>query len=113
MPCITELYNIFYSNGQKVIPQDIYDLLSPVALAHLIKVDGSVERHGLIICTDFYSVQDVVRIINVMIIRYRLEYTLRFHTPTQPRIYIRECTMLMLRQIVNLTCDSMLYKIKF
>ena len=75
--------------------------------------DGSIQRHGLTICTDSYSVQDVVRLMNVLMIRYRLESTLRYHTPTQPRIYIRERSMSLLRQIVKpYMCPSMLYKIK-
>jgi hypothetical protein len=36
LPCITELYSLFYVNGVKVIPQNIYELLTPVALAHWI-----------------------------------------------------------------------------
>lgn len=34
MPCLTELHSLFYRNGVKVIPENIYDLLTPVALAH-------------------------------------------------------------------------------
>ena len=36
LPCFTELYNLFYINNVKVIPKNIYDLLSPVALAQWI-----------------------------------------------------------------------------
>ena len=38
MPCITELHSLFYVNGVKVIPENIYELLTPVALAHVIMV---------------------------------------------------------------------------
>jgi hypothetical protein len=75
MPCLTKLYSIFYPNGVKVIPENIYELLTPVALAHMIMGDGSVQRHGLIICTDSYSIEDTIRLINVLIIKYRLECT--------------------------------------
>jgi hypothetical protein len=113
MPCITELHSLFYSEDKKVIPQNIYDLLTPAALSHLIMGDGSAQRHGLIICTDSYSAQDVVRLMNVLIIRYRLKCTLRYHTPTQPRIYISESSMPLLLTIVRPhMCPSMLYKIK-
>jgi hypothetical protein len=101
MPCLTELHSLFYPNGVKIIPNNIYDLLTPAALAHLIMGDGAARPHGLIICTDSYSIEDVVRLINVLIIRYRLECTLRFHTPTQPRIYIRQHYMPLLRSIVR------------
>jgi len=86
MPCLTELHSLFYLNGSarreqarlrcaagvKIIPQDIYNMLTPVALAHMVMGDGSVSRHGLILCTNSYSVQDVVRLMNVLIIRYIL-----------------------------------------
>jgi len=101
MPCFTALHSLFYPGGTKVVPTNIYVLLTPVALAHWIMGDGSTERHGLIICTDSYSIEDVVRLINVLIIRYRLECTLRHHTPTQPRIDIRQRSMPLLRTIVR------------
>ena len=124
---------MFYPKGVKIIPENIYDLLTPVALArgrqaprfylgplsrshiktHLIMGDGKKSRHGLILCTDSYIIQDVVRLINVLNIRYRLVCTLRYHTPTQPRIYIRERSMPLLRTVVKPhMCCSMLYKIK-
>jgi hypothetical protein len=34
LPCITDIYNLFYINKIKIIPSNIYDLLTPVALAH-------------------------------------------------------------------------------
>ena len=50
--------------------------------------DGSKQSHGLILCTDSYSLQDVVRLINVLIIRYGLICSLREHRKGQYRIYI-------------------------
>ena len=109
MSCFTVLHNLFYSNGKKIIPQNIYELLTPLALAHVIMGDGSAQRHGLIICTYSYTVQDVVRLINVIIIKYRLNCTLRYHTTNQPRIYISERSIHMLQDIVrNHMCASML-----
>lgn len=55
MPCITELHSLFYPNGVKLVPQNIYELLTPVALAHMVMGDGSAKSHGLIICTNSYS----------------------------------------------------------
>jgi hypothetical protein len=112
MPCFTELYYLFYPNGVKIIPEDIYNLLTPVALAHLIMGDGSVKPHGLILCTDSYSLKDVVRLMNVLIIKYRLECTLRFYPKNQYRIYIKQSSMPILRSIViSFMTKSMLYKI--
>jgi len=112
LPCFSELRSLFYINKVKRVPADIYNLLTPPALAHLIMGDGSVKQHGLILCTDSYSLFDVVRLMNVLIIRYNIDCTLRFHTPTQPRIYIRQRSMNIVRKLVKpYMAKSMLYKI--
>jgi hypothetical protein len=59
-----------------------------------------------------YNIVDVVRLMNVLIIRYNLDCTIRFHTPTQPRIYIRQSSMPTVRELVRpYMAKSMLYKI--
>ena len=77
MPCLTELRELFYPNGVKIVPYNIFELLTPIALAYMIMGDGSVQRHGLIICTNNYSIEDVVRLMNVLIIQYKLECKIR------------------------------------
>jgi hypothetical protein len=107
------LRSLFYINRAKIVPKDIYNLLTPVALAHIIMGDGVAKQYGLIICTDSYNIVDVVRLMNVLIIRYNLDCTIRFHTPTQPRIYIRQSSMPGVRELVKpYMAKSMLYKIK-
>jgi hypothetical protein len=71
LPCFTNLHSLFYPLGIKIIPSNIYELLTPIALAHLIMGDGSpYKKTGITICTDSYTIQDVVLLINVLIIRY-------------------------------------------
>jgi hypothetical protein len=115
MPCITDLHSLFYPQGVKVIPDNIYELLTPVALAHLLMGDGSVQRHGLIICTNGYSIEDVVKLMNVLMIRYRLECSIRearFHRRLEYMIYIKQGSMPLLRIIVKpYMHPSMLYKL--
>lgn len=81
LPCLTELYYIFFANGVKVIPDNIYELLTPVALAHWIMGDGvNYKGYGVSLATDSYSstatgegkIKDTVRLMNVLIIRYNL-----------------------------------------
>lgn len=76
MPCFTELYDIFYVNGVKVIPNNIYELLTLVDFAQLILGDGGFKSKEIYLCTDSYAIQDVVRLMNVLIIRYELKCTL-------------------------------------
>lgn len=61
--------------GTKIVPNNIYDLLTPVSLAHWIMGDGNARPHGLILCTDSYSIEDVIKLMNVLIIKYRVECT--------------------------------------
>ena len=112
LPCITELYTLFYDGKVKIIPDNIYDLLTPPALAHFIMKDGVALAYGLTICTDSFTIIEVVKLMNVLLIRYDLDSLLRYHTSSQPRIYIRSGSMSKLREIVEpYMAPSMMYKI--
>ena len=111
MSCITELYNIFYLDKIKVIPDNIYELLTPIALAHFIMGDGTRTGNGLIICTHNFSVQEVVKLINVLMIKYRFICTLRMNWG-KPTIYISSKSLDLLRAtVIPYMEPSMLYKI--
>jgi hypothetical protein len=113
LPCFTELYNIFYVNGVKVIPDNIYALLTPVALAHLIMGDGvNYKGYGLALATESYSIKEIVLLMNVLTIRYNLNCSLHARYGDRYRIYISSKSMAQLRSIVEPHMDrSMLYKI--
>jgi hypothetical protein len=64
------------------VPLDIYHLLSPVALAYWIMGDGSVHPSGVVLCTDSFSVPDVIRLMNVLTIRYGLKCTIHWKKST-------------------------------
>lgn len=98
--CFSELYSIFYPKGVKVVPKNIYDMLTPVALAHLIMGDGTFVS-GVLICTDSFILKDVVKLMNVLIIKYSLECTLREPKKDQYRIYIRKQSLSILVAIVK------------
>ena len=101
LSCLTKLHSLYYPNGIKIIPADIYNLLTPIALAHWISGDGTKNRHGLTISTESFSVEDTVRLLNVLMIRYRLDCSLHKHSIGYS-IYIKENSMPLLRTIVQL-----------
>ena len=115
-PCFKELRSIFYVDKVKIIPDNIYELLTPVALAHMIMGDGSVSRHGLVLCTNSYRLEEVVLLMNVLMIRYELECTIhkkRRNQKIEHMIYIRQGSMPSLLNIVSpYMHESMLYKLK-
>lgn len=111
LPCFTELRELWYPNGNKIIPDDIYDLLTPIALAHWICGDGYWAKSGVALCTESFNTKDTVRLLNVLVIKYRLECTLQ-QRGTGSRIYIRGKSRALLCNIVKPHMhDSMLYKL--
>lgn len=113
LSCLTELYTLFYPNKIKIIPNNIYDLLTPIALANWIMGDGSSRTTGLVLCTDSYTTQEVVLLMNVLKIKYNLNCTLRYHKQGHPRIYIRKQSIDTLRTIVTpYIIPSMMYKLQ-
>jgi len=74
--------------------------------------DGAAHNAGLVLCTDCFSIQDVVRLMNVLIVRYDLKCSIRENNPGQYRIYILKQSMDKLRLIVEQHMEpSMVYKI--
>jgi len=110
--CFNELHSLFYIDGIKIIPSDIFNLLTPPVLAHWIISDSSKHGNELIFCIDSFTVIEVIRLMNVFIIRYGLECTLHVRNSNHHRIYIQVKLMSLLRSIVlSYMHSSMLYKI--
>lgn len=112
LPCFTEFHPIFYVNNKKRVPHNIYELLTPVALAHLIMGDGAVMKgKGLRICTDSFDIKDLVLLLNVLIIKYGFICTVH-EDRTRFRLYISKSSMGSLLSVLrpHMT-PGMLYKL--
>jgi len=97
---LNELYDIFIINGKKCVPDEIYHEWTPVALAHWIMCDGSWTHSGLTLCTDSFTLKDVVILMNVLLIKYNISSNLH-KAAGLPRIYIGSKEISKLRIIVN------------
>jgi hypothetical protein len=98
---LNQLHDLFIESEVKIIKTELFHHLTPLALAHWIMCDGLSTQYGLILCTDSFSVQDVVRLINILILRYDLDCKLHFNSG-KPRIYISAVTsMVRLRELVE------------
>jgi len=110
LSCITELYNMFYVNNQKVVPSNLYDLLSWEALAHWIMGDGTYNS-GVRIQTDSFTEKEVVFIINVLIIKFHLECSIHYQREN-PVLYIKSKSIKKnLHNLLPYMHDSMKYKV--
>ena len=112
LPCFNEIYHLFYKDKVKVIPENIYDLLTPIAIAHWIMGDGAKLNKGLVLCTDSFTVQEVITLMNVLKIKYDINSTIQGFKNKKPRIYILKESMPKLVNIVkHHLLPSMLYKL--
>ena len=119
--CLTNLHELFYIpitqpdgkiSYKKIVPLDIYNLLTPIALAYWIMGDGYGNTwKGLYLCTDSFSNYDIVRLMNVLLIRYNIHSSL-VQNSDKSRIYIASTES---AKIINLVLEyihpSMLYKV--
>ena len=73
---------------------------------------GTYKSKGLTLCTDSFSIEDIVRLMNVLIIRYDFNCTLPPDYKGHYRIYISRKFMEKVRTTVKAPMiPSMLYKI--
>lgn len=92
---------MFYNKNEKIVPHNIYDLITPFVLAHWVMSSGVILKgRGIILCTDYFSISDVVKLINVLIIKYRLHCNLLL-VKDKPRIYIYRNCVDNLRMIIK------------
>ena len=109
MHCFVDLYFMFYKEkDQKIVPNNIYNLLTPLVLAHWVK-GGSLklQGRGIILHTDRLNLIGVVKLINVLIIKYRLNCNLLIEN-NKPKIYIFRSSLNNLITIINQTNISIL-----
>lgn len=99
-PFLNELYEMFINNGKKRVPVTIFNELNPVALAHWIMCDGAWTHNGLTLCTDSFTIKDVVILMNVLLIKYNIISSLD-KAAGHPRIYIGSKEIHKLKNIVH------------
>ena len=111
LPCFTSLHNIWYSNNIKIVPLNIKEMLTPLALAHWIMGDGSKQNEGIHLSVYAFSTSDVELLITALNERYNLECSIHL-TDRGSRIYINKKSMEILRPLVSdHIVPSMKYKI--
>lgn len=62
--------------------------------------DGSRNKAGLVFCTDSYTVSDVVKLINVLLIKWSIQSTLNY-SGGKPRIQVNNKELLKIRALVK------------
>ena len=107
------LYKSFYKNKSKVIPNNIYDLITPLALAIWIQDDGTWKEPGIRIATNSFNLQELELLVLVLNNKFNLKCSIQFFSNTkQYQLYIKKESIILVR---NLTLPffhkSMYYKL--
>ena len=101
LPCFTKLYSMFNLYKKKVLPHNIYDLLTPVALANFVMASGiKLKGRGIQLRTYSLAIPEVVTLMNVLMVRYRLTCSLQ-SVNNSHSIYIHRSSLSTLRTIVK------------
>jgi len=112
LQCLIEIYNLFYKfSNIKCIKSELYNYLDYLALAHWIMGDGSKRNKGITLCTDSFTIQEVVLLINILIIKFNIKPTIHKEKKNY-RIYINNSDLNKILPFIKpYFINSFLYKI--
>jgi len=106
------LYKLFYTNSKiKVIPRNIADLLTPLALAVWIMDDGTWKQPGVRIATNCFTKQEVELLVLTLETKFNLKSTLHKNN-AKYQLYIKQESIPLLKELIlPYMVPSMLYKL--
>jgi hypothetical protein len=109
------IHRLFYNNGRKVIPGNIYEYLTPLALAVWIMDSGCFANSGIRLATNSFKLKEVELLQDVIKSKYNLETTIQniyIKDPNSIYIKIKPKSVNKLRNIVGPYIHfSMLHKL--
>jgi hypothetical protein len=112
LPCFNEYRNLFYNLDVKIVPENIYDLLTPRGLAYWISDDGSKHNTGLHLSVYGFSNSDVDKLMFTLQDKFKFRCSIHYNRSNKPRIYIFKESM---DSLISLTrpffVKEMLYKL--
>lgn len=113
-PCFNEFYELFYSEGKKIISSNISDYLTDVGFAFWIMDDRGKTTNGeLLLHTNSYSMEEIELLISVLKNNFDVEGRLRRKITNQWGIIIPKRELDKVRKLTSTYIhDSMKYKIE-
>ena len=116
LPCFNVFKELFYLAPEavnvKIVPHNIYELLTPKGLAFWIMDDGSKHGSGLHISVYAFSNQDVDKLMFTLQDKFNLKCSIHYNRDKKPRIYIFKESMDHLITLVKpYFINEMLYKL--
>jgi hypothetical protein len=78
LPCFTDIFDLFYLDGKKIIPSNIGDLLTPLGLCYWICDDGSFNHRdkAVVLHTQSFTHEEVKLLVGVLTNKFNLKCTI-------------------------------------
>lgn len=120
LPAISELHSIWYKNKGdkfvKILPSNIEKLLTPIGIAHWLMRDGYFSENTVKLCTDNFTKEEVLILINILDKKFGIKSTINKRTNPNGniiwRIRISKTSLDKLRMLVSpYFIPEMLYKL--
>lgn len=112
LPCFNEFRAMFYVSNVKIVPSNIYELLSPRGLAFWLMDDGSRHGSGVHISVYSFTNTDVDKLMFTLQDKFNLKCSIHYNRDKKPRIYIFKESMDTLITLVKpYFIKEMLYKL--
>jgi len=92
--CLTKFYKLFYINKIKVVPLDLYNLLSYEALANWFMCDGTKHGKDFTLQTQSFTIKE--NIYNINILKHKFNYLLNKDK------YLKNFNLLFLLNLFNI-----------
>jgi len=107
------IHKMFYKNGKKIIPLNIAEYITPLALAVLIMDDGGWANNGIRIATNSFQLKEIELLSEVLKSKYNLKTTIqKLSDKNLPSIYIKKQSINDIRELLlPYMHSSMLYKL--
>lgn len=114
LPYFNVFRELFYLSNVKIVPHNIYELLTPKGLAFWIMDDGSKQGTGLHISISVYAFnnEDVDKLMFTLQDKFNLKCSIHYNRDSKPRIYIfKESIDHLITLVKPYFIKEMLYKL--
>lgn len=112
LPCFNVFKEWFYLSNVKIVPHNIYELLTGKGLAFWIMDDGSKQGSGLHLSVYAFTNEDVDKLMFTLQDKFDLRCSIHYNRDKKPRIYIFKESMVKLITLVKpYFIQEMLYKL--
>lgn len=111
-PLFNYYHNLFYLNGNKIIPANLGELLTARSLAYWAMDDGNKTGTGFRLNTQSFTKDENLFLMKILKDNFNLDCTLNIHSKNLYRIYITTKSMPKFKDLVSpYFHESMMYKL--